>query len=115
VGNSNNPGAWLYATPGGGVTFEARGFSGASKKVMSLPDLKPPLWLRLERAPMDPDVSVFTAAVSRDGTQWTPAGSVTLPMFKVAAGLTAGLFAGSGNEDTLETAGFDNVTVEATP
>ncbi|MFD5320395.1 alginate lyase family protein [Streptomyces sp. NPDC127098] len=65
-----------------------------------------PLWLRLIRAG-----TTFAAAVSGDGTTWTPLAEVTIPNFGDAP-YYAGLVVCSRAPATLTTAVFDEVSVD---
>jgi regulation of enolase protein 1 (concanavalin A-like superfamily) len=72
---------------------------------MVIPDVKPPVWLRIDRIGMQ-----IAAAYSKDGKQWTPAG-----MASFASGMPYGLgfMVMSGSYTEMAKVAVDNVVLGA--
>lgn len=89
-------------TPGKGAWFERRAGTGATTSRTSLPTIKAPYWVRVQRSGDN-----FTSWISRDGVSWLIVGSAKIPM---GTNVYIGLGVTSQNDGTLNTSSFDNVT-----
>jgi hypothetical protein len=70
--------------------------------------------VRVESVDMGGGMNKFTGSVSKDGQQWTALGSVAIP-FVTTIPPSVGMFAGSGDYTMMNTATFDNVTIQPGP
>lgn len=89
----------LAITPGNGISFQWNYTGDIHGSTFALPNA----WLKLQRVG-----DTFTAYSSNDGTNWTQIGTTTLTF---ASNATVGLFVNSHKWDEIETATFENVTV----
>src|SRR5262249_36194372 len=99
--------AFVYYTPNSGAMY-SRSTTGASASYQSvgLASSATPYWVKLTRTG-----NVFTSSVSKDGFNWIQVGnSVTIVM---ATNVYIGLTATGSNSGVLETATFDNVSVNS--
>ena len=99
--------AMLAITPGNGTTMQWRDTAGGASSAWGTNTDTAPRWLRLARSG-----NTFTAWKSSDGATWTTVHSVTLAL---PATLQFGLALTSHNAAALNTATFDNVTVNPLP
>ena len=97
--------ASMLVSPGKGLTFQRRTFSGALT-TSTLASGSAPKWVRLTRAGQ-----VFTAAVSSDGSSWITVGQQTISM---STSVFAGLAVTSHDASQAATASLDHVAVTAT-
>ena len=109
---ANSRSAFVALTPGSasGVVFQGRATTGGATTTAGSHTIGvwPPYWVRLVRAG-----NAFTAYRSADGISWTPLGTPqTLPM---GATVQIGLAATSSDNNQLNIAAFDNVTLTAAP
>ena len=101
--------AMTVATPGNGRAYQYRGTtSSSSTAVTNVSTLFRPLWVRLQRAG-----DVFTASQSTDGSAWTTVG--TPQTMALAPSLLAGLAVSARDDNKVETATFDNVSLTGNP
>ena len=95
--------AFMIVSPGKGLAFQRRVATGGISTHTSGGAGTAPYWVRLERT-----ADTIRAAVSQNGTDWTPVGTDTIPM---AATIQVGLAVSSHRTTSLATAVFDNVSV----
>lgn len=100
---SNSTFVMLTLTPGNGIQLVDRTVTGAAASDQAGPAMTTPAWLMLTRTGTN-----FTAAVSSDGTHFSPAGAVTINM---ASNYFVGLAVCSHNTNELNTTIFNSVTV----
>ena len=93
----------LALTGQGGSVFQSRALADNGTASTDGPLAKLPHWLKLVR-----NHDLFSGYVSANGTNWTAAGSVTVPMGKT---LQAGLAVTAHNNSVLNSALFESVTV----
>lgn len=99
----------LSVNSNGVVTLSMRSSAGASSQaIASLSGYGAGTFLRLIR-----QGPLFVASVSRNGVDWTDAGSISLPSF--SSSMRLGLVADSGNNGSSVDATFDEVTAAALP
>jgi regulation of enolase protein 1 (concanavalin A-like superfamily) len=98
-----SPQATLNLTPGGGIQFIGRSSSDQSTILHATASQTPPAWLKLVKSG-----SSITGFVSSNGSTWTQVGSTTISLGSTPY---AGLAVTSYDNDTLNTATFDSVTV----
>ena len=100
--------ALTYNSARPSVVFSARTTGNTVPTVLgTLGSVGLPGWLRLSRSG-----NRFTGAASPDGVNWSPLGTIALPLEAV---VSAGMMVGGGTANLLNTAGFDQVTVTGTP
>lgn len=95
----------LGTTPGRGGFFLFRDQDFAHPTVLSQPDITAPCWVKLKREGRE-----FTAYKSRNGRQWTQAGSVSVQMHD---SIFAGLATTSARESVVNWTTFDKPRVGA--
>jgi regulation of enolase protein 1 (concanavalin A-like superfamily) len=105
---ANSPNVTVLITPGNGISFQWRLFTGDSSASITVPGIpaptpSAPLWLRLTRSG-----NVFTAYYSTNGTTYTLIGSQTAGL---SNSLSAGLAVTAHNNSLLATATFANTTL----
>lgn len=88
-----------------GAEFQYRQNTGAKTSYKVTKKIKAPHYVRLIRVG-----DTFTGYRSSDGTAWTLQGSVTVPMKQ---GIYLGLSVTAHNNEVLNTAIFDNVTISS--
>jgi regulation of enolase protein 1 (concanavalin A-like superfamily) len=88
------------------IYFTNRTTTGGSTAAQTLSGKTLPYWVKLTRSG-----STFTAAASADGVSWVQVG--TPRTIDMAAAVYVGLAVSSGQNSTLATATFDNVSVTA--
>ncbi len=101
-----SPNYSVFFTKGTGVVVQYRAtFAGSTTKDIQMPTASLPLYLEIQRIG-----DQFQAATSSDGTNYTlvPGSTVTLAMPYTAL---VGLAASSGNNGTISTVMYDNVTI----
>ena len=95
----------LALSPSGAASLVYRQANGSNTMSVAGPaGLGPPRWMRLTRSG-----DLFSAAVSADGTIWTPIGGATVAM---SSSVFVGLAANSGSNQSLATATFSDVAIE---
>lgn len=95
----------VFATPQNGVSLRWRVADGANTGIVTVADVRPPVWLRVRRVG-----DVFTGFYSGNGSDWIALGQpLTLDLPEA---LLAGFAANSGSSDQLTRALFDPVNVE---
>jgi lysophospholipase L1-like esterase len=92
--------AAVMVTAAEGVSFRWRDAKGAAGGAVTVANVRPPVWLRLEREGDD-----FTALYSADGANWTQIGATRRIAIPVAA--HAGLATQSGSNSVLARGRFD--------
>lgn len=98
----------LLVTPeGGGTRLQWRNSQGGDTSDHQLGGSNAPLWLRIVRSG-----NTFTGWQSNDGETWTNSHAVTLAM---NSEILVGLAVTSHNNEALNTAIFDNVSLAALP
>ena len=90
------------------IYFTNRTTTGGSTSAQSLTGKTLPYWVKLTRSG-----STFTAAASADGVSWVQVG--TPRTISMTAAVYVGLAVSSGQNSTLATATFDNVSVTPGP
>jgi len=101
--NANSTNAATVITPGQGVAFQRRYFTGGTNGLTTRAAVPIPEWVRLER-----NGTTFTAWHSDNGTSWTQIGSATIAM---GTNVYVGLAVTSHNDGVVTTAQFDNVSL----
>ncbi len=103
--------AWL--APNGLVHFETRSANGASSSYSASATAAAPVWLKITRT--GAGFNQFSAYFSLNGSSWTQIG--TTQAITMASAALAGLGVTSHNNTagTLNTATFDNVSLNAVP
>lgn len=96
--------ASVFLTPGNGAGFQRRADAGSSSSFT--PSATAGNWLKLVRRG-----ATFSGYVSADGARWTLVGAETISM---GASVYAGLAVTSHNNSALNTAAFDNISVNGT-
>ncbi|MGA0846065.1 MAG: hypothetical protein ACO3RV_05945, partial [Luteolibacter sp.] len=105
---ANSKNVFLSVTPeGGGTRLQWRNFQGAETADHQLSGINAPLWLRILRSG-----DTFTAWEAADGELWTDSHAVTLAMNPQ---VLVGLAVTSHNNEALNTATFENVSLVALP
>jgi hypothetical protein len=97
--------AFLGILAGGGTVFADR--TSASDSASTVGGSGTPSWLRLVRAG-----TTLTGYESNDGASWTQAGSATVAM---GATVEVGMGSAGGSSGALDTATFDQVSIDTTP
>ena len=103
---NQSPGAryvFLGVTGQGGSVLQSRATADGASASTDGPPTKLPDWLKLVRTG-----DLFTGYVSADGTNWTAAGTITVPMNKT---LAAGLALTAHNNAVLNSTLFEAVTI----
>ena len=91
-----------------GVSFQGRTNTGGSTSTFfNVQGITAPCWLKLSRSG-----DSLTASYSSDGISWTLLGTQTVAM---STNAWVGLAVGSKDNEILNTATFDNVTITPTP
>jgi regulation of enolase protein 1 (concanavalin A-like superfamily) len=99
------PNVGIYVTPARGVVVQYRAAPGAPTLLARwVFRFAAPLYLRLDRRG-----ATFTAAVSRDGVQWTVLATLQLP--SISSDALAGLAVTSHQPSALSRVVFDGVTI----
>ncbi|MFB0525815.1 MAG: hypothetical protein ACETVZ_09750, partial [Phycisphaerae bacterium] len=98
--------AAMVVTPSMGVTFQYRTDPGAGTELTTEAGITPPQWVRLTRSG-----NTFFGEYSDNGTNWTPLGSVDMPML---LDVYIGLCLSSNNPDEACIAEFSDVTINGT-
>lgn len=101
--NGNSEHASVFVTPGNGVAFQCRRGTGYDSTNTNWSGLKAPYWVKIVRRG-----NVFTGYCSSNGSTWNQMGSTTIYM---GSSVYIGLGVTSHNEDALNSATFDNVSV----
>ena len=107
-----NASAWVYVGGDNTAYFQTRG-GGDIVTAGTARDLKPPFWIRVEKQDMGETVRV-AGFVSKDGQQWMMLGTGMLK-FEYKVSFVAGLFSSSGDYAAMNTAAFDNVSIQPLP
>jgi|GEM_PF-1999518 len=103
---TNSINACVVLTPTNGVALQVRSATGASSINVAgwVRGPVPPEWVKLSRVG-----NTFTAYLSADGSLWTQFASTNVTM---NAGTTAGMAVTAHNNAAVNTATFDNVTIQ---
>lgn len=101
--NPKSAHATLNVTPRGVIEFLVRNASDAQTILAGGARQQAPVWLRLSRSG-----NAVTAALSRDGTNWTTVGTTALPLSATAR---LGLVVASLMPGTLNTSTFGGVSI----
>jgi hypothetical protein len=94
----------VLATPQNGVSLRWRVADGANTGIVTVANVRPPVWLRVRRVG-----NVFTGAYSGNGSDWIELGQpLTLNLPQT---LLAGYAANSGSSNELTRARFEQVNM----
>ena len=106
---TNSVEASVLITPTNGVALEVRPTTGAATINVSgwIKPVQPPQWVKLTRIG-----NSFSGYYSADGSAWT---QITNAVVTMASGVTAGLAVTAHNNAALNTATFDNVSIDSNP
>ncbi len=106
---TNAMNAAVVVTPSNGVSFQRRASVGGGTTSTVIAGATTPEWVRLVRTA----TNSFAGYYSADGTNWTQIGSsINIPMSSSAV---AGLAVTAHNNAALNTATFDNVSINHPP
>jgi hypothetical protein len=108
----SNASGWVYVAGDKTVYFQHKGGSEIVTAGM-VRDLVPPFWIRVEKQDVG-DLVKISGLYSRDGQQWTIIGT-GMEKFDYKVSFVAGLFSSSGDYAAMDTASFDNVSVQPLP
>jgi hypothetical protein len=100
----NSAFAGVFATPGNGVAMIVRTATGIGAIDIGKKPATTPVWVKLQRSG-----NTFTGFLSTDGISWTEIASKDIGM---TGGVTTGLAVTSKHELILNTATFDNLSVQ---
>ena len=106
---STDPSAPYYAvflTPGNGIVVQHRDGQGATSTGVQVSTLVAPVYLQITRTG-----TTFSAAVSTDGSTWTPLAGSTVSMPALGGALLAGLAVTSHNNSVLWNVVFDSLAL----
>ncbi len=94
----------VLATPQNGVSLRWRQANGANTGIVTVPNVSPPVWLRVRRVG-----NVFTGFYSTNGSNWSALGQpITLALPET---LLAGFAANSGSSNQLTRARFEQINL----
>jgi N-acetylneuraminic acid mutarotase/regulation of enolase protein 1 (concanavalin A-like superfamily) len=100
--NPNSRFAMLVLTPGNGVSFQSRAATQKNATFSTTPG-STGIWLELARTG-----ATIQGYISSDGINWTPYGSVSIPMVN---NVYAGMCVTAHNNSTTSTATFSDVSI----